>query len=311
MEEKLKSLLTEMLVKTLGKKKEEIQPLLTEEKISEALPTILSWDAERVDVFKKKEADGFERGYKKANGEVLSKFEKEFKEKFHVDSTKTGIDLIEEYITSIQGSKTITDEQVKAHPTYIALEKAAKAAEKRINDEWEQKLSAIQAEQHRKEVFSYVQKEAMGLLESLNPVLPDEADKKQNQLSWFNRELQELQYEIRDGENGGKTIFILDKDGKRLENKQGYPKDFKEHITEIASKYWTFSKTKPRSAEQPKGEPAKPGAKTWESKIQLRKPTSNEELQKLINEINSNTELSRSEKLEAQMAAADLMNGRA
>lgn len=311
MEDKLKNLISDLLSKTLGRKADEIMPLLTEENIGEALNTILSWDGVRVDGFKKKEAAAFEMGYKKATVEQLSKFEQNFKEKFQFDSTKTGLDLIEDYIKSKAGDKVITDEQVKSHPVYTNLEKSIKTIEKRLNEDWEKKYNGLISEQKRKEVLSTVMKEARAHLEGLNPVLPEDSNLKSNQLSWFDKELQDMQYELRENADKTASIFILDKDGKRLENQHGHPKDFKEFVSDIASKYWQFSKTQKRSAHNPTTPAGQSGGeqKQWQSKIQLRKPTNNAEAQKILDEINAHPELSRSDKNEAQIALAELMNG--
>lgn len=309
MEEKLKDLISTFAQKALGKKADEVLPLLTEEKIGEAIDTLLVWDSQRVEGFKKREADAFERAYKKANAEIMSGFETKFKEKFQFESSKTGLELIEDYIKSIEGSKQITDEQVKSHPAYVALEKSIKNVEKRINDEWQQKYNNLIAEQKRKEVLSHVMKEASTLLEELNPVLPDEPKLRNNQLSWFNKELESMNYEVRENPGGQPTIFILDKDNNRLENQHGSPKDFKEFVSEIAGKYWMFNKTQKRSAHLPEQKGSEKVEKTWQSKIQLRKPANRQEAEKMLQEIQNNAELSKSEKIEAQVALADLMNG--
>ena len=312
MEEKIKNLLSEFLSKTLGKKADEITPLLTEEKIGDALNTILSWDEVRVNAFKKKEADAFEKGYKKANGEVKTNFENKYKEKFPFDSNKTGIELIEEYVASQASSKEITEEQVKSHPAYTNLEKSIKLNEKRLTEEWEAKYNGLISEQKRKEVLSIVMKEARAHLEGLNPVLPDDKSIRENQLKWFDKELNDMQYEIRENADKTTSIFILDKDGKRLENQHGHPKDFKEFISDIASRYWPFSKTQKRTAAAPEGSQGASGGgepKTWQSKIQLRKPVNDADAQKVLDEINKHPELTKSEKLDAQIALADMMNG--
>lgn len=309
MEDKIKNLLSEYLSKTLGKKKEEIEPLLTEEKISEALPALLSWDAARVDVFKKKETEGFERGYKKANGEVLSKFEKELKEKYELDSSKTGIELIDELVSAQKGSTKITDEAVKSHQLYLDLESRAKKQEKAIEAEWKAKIEALQGEYKRKEVNSYVLKEALAHLDTLSPVLPEEDAKKANQLKWFEAEVLGLNWEIKENQDGTKMLIPLDKEGKRIENEQGYPRDAKDIFTASAEKFWSFSKTQKRSSGAPPagGGAGAAGKKTWEGKIQLNKPSNQQELAKALDSIRNHPELTVMEKTEAQIALADMM----
>ena len=69
---------------------------LSEDQQKEILQKLLDEDAKRVEAIKKSvdTKPAFQDGFKKAQGEILKKFEKDLKEKFGLESDKMGLELV-------------------------------------------------------------------------------------------------------------------------------------------------------------------------------------------------------------------------
>ena len=234
-----KDFLTGVLSKTLNIDTQEVASLFNEDGTikDSAEQIILDWDAARVKELKSTEKKtAFDDGYKKANSEVLAKFENDFKTKTGYKSEKKGLDLILEYASSKQSADGgITEDAVKRHPLYLSLQEEKENAVKEALTQGEEKLNQFQTEIKKKETFNAVAQKALEIFHSAKPVLSSDPVKAKKQEELFIKELKAFDYEIQDGER----IVIL-KDGKVYENKQGHPLKFDDLVKTTANDYFDF-----------------------------------------------------------------------
>lgn len=247
MEVQEKQTITAFIGRTLNLPAEEVAALFKadgdKETFSEtALDSLLKHDATRVQNFTAKNQEFFDNGFKKAQKEALSKFEKDIKEKFNVTEDKQGLDLIESVVMAklkSQGGE-LDEEKIKRSDVYIkAVEKLSKDKEEAVA-EATKKYQTLEQTIASEKINSNIRSSAKEIIMSLNPILPEgkTAEGKSKAEIQVERLIDELisqyQYEIK----GDKTLII--KDGKVMEDPHGNKVDFKKFVSEKASYVWDF-----------------------------------------------------------------------
>jgi hypothetical protein len=238
-----RTLLVGLLTKQMNKTEDEVTALLYDKdgenlKLKDGVAdTLYSFDAERVNKLKAAQTEKFNDGYKKAQGEILTKYEQQIREKYGVQTDKTGVDLIEDIIAAkapARSAAKLTDDDVKKHEAYIALERGKiKEYEDKINailDEHNQYKSGVE----REKKLSVVYDRANGELDKMRPVMAKSPEVARNQRKMFLNMLNDYDYDI--GDNG---IVVL-KDGKRVENKHGHAVSFEDIVKEKAATMFEF-----------------------------------------------------------------------
>lgn len=244
------------LAKTLNKPEDAVASLFNEDGSvkDNAISELTSWDANRVKSLKDKDQLTFDNGYKKAQGEVLTKQEKKLKETFALDTESTGDELISELKIAVASKNPIgeiTEDVIKKHPAYLSLEKAKAKEVKEAKESADQKINEFTAEQTRKERFAQVAEKALEIVQSKNPILPSDAAKAKRRLTVDVVDpLKGYDYEI-----NGDEIVIL-KDGKRLEDAHGHPVKFEDHVLNTASQSLDFKTLEDRQSPNAKPNPA-------------------------------------------------------
>jgi hypothetical protein len=240
-----KELLSAFLSKTLNMDETGVASLYNEdgtELKSDALDTLLRTDVERVGKLKPDTKKFFDDGYKKAEGEIRTKIEKEFTEKTGFKSDKKGVDLFIEYAAKKQDGGEITEDVIKKHPVFInAVEKLSSEKEAAVQAE-QKKLTDFQSELKNKEMFSSVASKAMDLFNGLKPILSSDEAKAKHQKEDFVSKLKGYEYDIQ-----GDKVIVL-KEGKVLEDEHGNRIPFEKIVKETANKYYDFHVTDPKSA---------------------------------------------------------------
>lgn len=275
-----KEFITGFLSKTLNMDEDGVASLYNEDGTGlkdESLESVLNRDVERVKSLKPDTKKLFDDGYKKAQSETLSRFEKEFKEKFKFDSDKQGIDLITEYVAS-QGKKgnALDEDAVKRHPLFIQLQDAKqKEVEAAIKAE-QDKFNSYVSEQKKKETFSTVSNKALDVFKGLKPILSSDAEKARNQESILLRDLQQYDFEDQNGE-----IVVL-KEGKVLTDAHGNRVKFNSLVKSTADKYYDFHKAEERSAPGNGKETTKT---TTATDFQFEVPKNEEEYVQMITDV--------------------------
>ena len=207
-----------------------------------ALTELLALDSERVKTLKAVNKDDLTKmhdtGYKKAQAELMPKFEQSLKDEFGVsESNSQGIELVKEIIAKISKDTNLDDDKVKLHPLYVQLEKklgtdyVAKAEYDAVKGEFDGYKNHVEKEK----VHAVVLTDAIRVFRELKPVLSKDPAKAMNQETDFRDKLKSFEYEVQ--QDGSHIIKI---DGKRLENAQGHPVLFKDFVKTQADKYFDF-----------------------------------------------------------------------
>lgn len=207
---------------------------------------ILEIDRSRVAAFKDKETKAFDNGHKKGKGETLTEREKELRSKFEIDDdTLTGDNLIEQIVLKKSGSgsggKTkLTDDEIKAHPLYIALQEQAKKDVKAKETEWETKYNAYESNIARNERLGKAKAQAETILNGMNPILPKNADVASNLKNLFGSQLEDYDYDFQEG------VIVVKKDGKVVEDAHGKRVNFEDIVKNISGKFFEFAESTER-----------------------------------------------------------------
>lgn len=206
---------------------------------------ILNLDKERIAKLKPDTKKIFDDGYKKAQGETLSKFEKDLIAKFNIKSERKGLELVEDLVSSLSSSKFSKDdeESIKKSKVYIDTIEKLNAEKAEIETNWKTQFETFKSNVEKEKVFGVVSNEALALFENLKPILPEDGMKAKNLKQIFLNELQSYRYEVRDG----KTI-IQDADGNDITDAHGNRIKFDVLVKQTAEKYFDFYKSDSKEA---------------------------------------------------------------
>ena len=212
---------------------------LSEQQQTEILNKILEIDAQRVENIKKSvdKKDAFQDGFKKAKSEVLTDFEKGLKEKFGVESDKTGLELVEELVSkkSEGGQGDLTEDVIKRSKVFQDMESNLKKQIKQTETDFQNKINEIQDGYKAEQTFSNVSQKALQIFNGLNPILPQNKTVADNQVKFFVNTLKDFKFDVQD-----ERIVVMDKDGKVLEDGHGNSRSFEDIVKETASGLFEF-----------------------------------------------------------------------
>ena len=213
---------------------------LSEQQQTEILNKILEIDAQRVENIKKSvdKKDAFQDGFKKAKSEVLTDFEKGLKEKFGVESDKTGLELVEEVVSKkSEGGQggDVTEDAIKRSKVFQDMESNLKKQITTVKTEYETKINEIQDGYKAEQTFSNVSQKALQIFNGLNPILPQNKTVADNQVKFFVNTLKDFKFDVQD-----ERIVVMDKDGKVIEDGHGNSRSFEDIVKETASGLFEF-----------------------------------------------------------------------
>ena len=213
---------------------------LSEQQQTEILNKILEIDAQRVENIKKSvdKKDAFQDGFKKAKSEVLTDFEKGLKEKFGLESDKTGLELVEELVLKkSEGGQSgdLTEDAIKRSKVFQDMESNLKKQITTVKTEYETKINEIQDGYKAEQTFSNVSQKALQIFNGLNPILPQNKTVADNQVKFFVNSLKDFKFDVQD-----ERIVVMDKDGKVLEDGHGNSRSFEDIVKETASGLFEF-----------------------------------------------------------------------
>ena len=213
---------------------------LSEQQQTEILNKILEIDAQRVENIKKSvdKKDAFQDGFKKAKSEVLTDFEKGLKEKFGIESDKTGLELVEEVVSKkSEGGQggDVTEDAIKRSKVFQDMESNLKKQITTVKTEYETKINEIQDGYKAEQTFSNVSQKALQIFNGLNPILPQNKTVADNQVKFFVNSLKDFKFDVQD-----ERIVVMDKDGKVLEDGHGNSRSFEDIVKETASGLFEF-----------------------------------------------------------------------
>jgi len=254
--------LLSFLAKTLGKKESELAPTLFEkgedDKLTEtvredALSDLLKLDAERVKSVRESvdRKEIFDEAYAKARKEEAGKLERKLAKEFGVDKPSDDASLVD-YARAIIEAKTEgtkefdpkSEEAVKAHPVYIALEKSRASAIDEVRSEYETKISDIESGYAKSRTLDEVKSKAVSVFDSLNPILSKDASKASNQKALFAERFEGYEYtKLDDG-----SYAVMNSEGKRIEDAHGNAKTLETLVRETAESLYDFAENSDRSS---------------------------------------------------------------
>src|SRR5690606_20594763 len=103
----------------------------------------------------------FQEGYAKAKKEERVKFEAEIKEKFDLESDKTGTELIEDLIVNKTGKAgELTEQDIKKSETYRNMEKTFKKQLTETEEEYKTRLTKLETQNKKEKAFMTVKDRA-------------------------------------------------------------------------------------------------------------------------------------------------------
>ena len=213
---------------------------LSEQQQTEILNKILEIDAQRVENIKKSvdKKDAFQDGFKKAKSEVLTEFEKGLKEKFGIESDKTGLELVEEVVSKkSEGGQggDVTEDAIKRSKVFQDMESNLKKQITTVKTEYETKINEIQDGYKAEQTFSNVSQKALQIFNGLNPILPQNKTVADNQVKFFVNTLKDFKFDVQD-----ERIVVMDKEGKVIEDGHGNSRSFEDIVKETASGLFEF-----------------------------------------------------------------------
>ena len=213
---------------------------LSEDQQKEILQKLLEEDAKRVEAIKKSvdTKPAFQDGFKKAQGEILTKFEKDLKEKFSLESDKMGLELVEELVSKkSEGGQggDLTEDAIKRSKVFQDMESNLKKQITTVKTEYETKINEIQDGYKAEQTFSNVSQKALQIFNGLNPILPQNKTVADNQVKFFVNTLKDFKFDVQD-----ERIVVMDKDGKVLEDGHGNSRSFEDIVKETASGLFEF-----------------------------------------------------------------------
>ena len=215
----------------------------------EVLTAVKERDKNRISELRQK---FFDDGFKKAEKQSKSEFEKLIKEKFELSSEKRGQELVDEIFeiatTPKEGASTkeINDDDVKRHPVFLAMEKNLKkqAADQKV--EFDNQLTAKEKEYQRKDVLAKVGKSGWAFIEKMKPILSKDPERAANQKGIVLNEFEKYNYEENENAPGG--FLVYNKDGQLSTDEHGNRVDFDKLASKIANRYYDFEVAEERSS---------------------------------------------------------------
>lgn len=177
----------------------------------------------------------YQKGYTKAKGEVLTAHEDALREEYGIeDKNLKGTDLVNAIVAAKAGEGNAkTEEQIRATPTFIQMEKDMKKKLKDAETAHTTKITELESGYKKETTFAEVGKDAMTIIDGLNLVLPADAKVAANQKGWIIAELKGYEFDKQaDG-----TIVAM-KDGVVAKDEHGNTRDFADLVKESALKYF-------------------------------------------------------------------------
>lgn len=206
----------------------------------DALQTLLDKDKARVASLQKGKLD---EGYKKAQKEVMTEFEKKVREKYNGASDKVGIELIDAIIESkAPKGDGLTEDAVKKSKWYLDLDESVT---KKVSDAVavkQKELDNYKSGVERTQTLGKVKEAVHTIFTGLKPVLSADAAKAKNQTEQFLKLFESENFRI-DEDN---RIILLNEDGTDKQDGHAKRIDFAKYVTERAAQLYDFQKAEPR-----------------------------------------------------------------
>lgn len=239
----MKELLMSLLTKTLNLSEDDIKAVILkegseDELADDALQQLLDKDASRITAIKDANKGSRDDQYKRGQKETAEKFENSIKSLFGIEDDLNGDELIakaKETIPSGSGDGKLTDDDVKAHPVFIALQTEKSKEIAQMQKDHDKALEDAEGEFNSKMTRSAVNAKAIAHIRGKNPKLPDDSAKANKRLNAILPELGKFKFEQK-----GNDITVKNEDGSLLTNAQGHQISFDQLVEGIADDFFDF-----------------------------------------------------------------------
>lgn len=219
----------------------------------DALQTLLAKDQERVTAIKSTAVDKtqiYDEAYADAKKKVLGKAEKALAKKYGIEGEDFKLDtLVADIVTKqtegLKGDGQLTEDAVKKHPTYLALERTRNEELENLKTEYETQVKTIRADYEKTETLSDVKSRVLTIFDDLKPILSKTAVKAAKQRSDFAERFANYEYQKKEGEEG---YLVLDAKGKRVEDGHGNPISLDKLVEREASNFYDFMIQDPKGS---------------------------------------------------------------
>ena len=174
---------------------------------------------------------------------AMEGLEKQVRAKYGEDFKQQGIDLITAVVDASKVAQPtpglptkLTVDQIKVQPAYQELERQWTSEKETLVQTHAKELETKGQEWQAKYDRSYVMEQAEAIRREMNPILSQDPARATKQLSWFERDMDALKWNVGQPDtNGKRPIMLLDPNdsNKRLEDGHGNPVPFKDAVQGI------------------------------------------------------------------------------
>lgn len=243
--EATEELLVGVLTKTLNKTPEEISELLyqkaddSDELVLKegALDLVLDADVTRVSNIKKSTKpddkvlrDQYLKGVKEGKAEL----EGEIKTLTGLDTQAIGSDLVKEAVNHLSECNVPNEDQIKAHPLFVSLEKDR--IPKKEYEDMKAEYDDFKLNQDKSTRLSTIKRDVLTIFAGLNPIVSENQTVAQTRQRDFLSKFEAYDYDLADDSN-----HLVKKDGTRLEDKHGNPIKFADFVKDVALLNYDFN----------------------------------------------------------------------
>lgn len=281
MEETLEKLIY-LTTKQFNLTEEEAKAMLTDAEgklLDTAADVILEKDKERVKKLKEAGTALRNEGYSAAEKKFKNIAEETFKSKTGYTGQEETFEAkfdawLADFKEKNKAKKEITDDDIKKHALYIALE--AERVPKTDYEKLQSEYETFKSQSTRKQVMDVVAGRAWDVVAKKNPILSENATIAENRKRDFLRKFEGYNYQLQDEK------ILIEKDDKRLEDDHGNPKLFEDFVLELAEMNFEFQKQEEKGNA---GNKDKGGAV-----VVTEKPTTKAEYSSAMNKYNGSSE---------------------
>lgn len=183
------------------------------------------------------EKESYQKGYSKAQGEVLTAHEKEIKEKYGVDSNLKGQELYDFILTEKLKGSGANEEDIKKSVPYQQMESRLKKELDQAKKDGETKVKELETTYKKEGTFAIIGEYSLSVLDGMGPVKATNATVEAQRRKDFLNELKTgYTYEVH--EDGTKVPM---KDGKVMTDAHGNTLSMDDLVKTVAGNRFEFA----------------------------------------------------------------------
>lgn len=210
----------------------------------EALDEFLQLDASRVTALEQTYEQKITAKAGQVKREVLEELEAKLRDEFGVkDAPAKGVDLVKHIVASkLQAGVKLTEEQVKTHPLYLAVEQQVANFPKTLDEKIKERETALQTEFKTKAQTAQALTKAKTIFKGMRPILPKNEEVAAAQMTLLENFIagHKLQF-VEDAQGNLTDIIPMAADGSgSLKDSHGHPVKYEDLIKQGAARFFEF-----------------------------------------------------------------------